>query len=73
MILMIILSVLYLIMAALMGYFVFTRKVSKRWIAVPVFIILVIALAIYKNNPGVFGILGFLGIIPIIRLVLRRS
>ena len=67
-----VLSVLCSLLAFFIIYHVLCSGMPKYWIGVSVYIELCIILAVWLNNVSVFGLVGIIGVIPLVLRITKK-
>lgn len=69
MITIIIVTIIYSVLAFICVFQIMKQGYSKFDLIIPVFLECISILAIYLNNIGILGLEGFLGLIPLTKLI----
>lgn len=61
-------SIIFFIMSMVIAYIVIKQKKSYKYLLISIYIDIVVVVALCTMNLGSFGLLGFLGLVPFIKL-----
>ena len=66
-------SIIVFIISMFILYVIVKEKKSYKYLFIPVYMVVVVSIALWTQKLGSFGLLGFLGLVPFVKLYLGKK